>query len=122
MNAPDRYELFLLPDGVPKLKISPDNRIPNAITVLIEKEEHTLGNLLTTQLVLDPRVIFAGYKVAHPLFAQVELRIQTEDGYDPRDALKNACLTVIRQLEQLRVQFVREAELKKLTDDFDEDM
>ena len=59
MNAPDRFELFILPEGVkkylqdsqvllltPRVTLEPDSKIPNAATIIFEKEDHTLGNML----------------------------------------------------------------------------
>jgi DNA-directed RNA polymerase II subunit RPB11 len=114
MNAPDRFELFLLPDGVQKLTVSPDLRIPNAAIIKFEREDHTLGNLLRAQLLQDSRVIFAAYKVEHPLFANFIMRIQTEEGYNPKEALKNACSALIAQLGTLRDRFKTEYGLKAM--------
>ena len=114
MNAPDRFELFLLPDGVSKATVSPDPRMPNAAIIKFEREDHTFGNLLTVQLNEDPRVLYAAYKVEHPLFANFTMRIQTEDGYTPREALKTACNTVIAQLTVLSQKFKTEYGLKAM--------
>lgn len=114
MNAPDRFELFILPDGVSKIRITPDSRVPNCIIVKFEREDHTLGNMLRQELINDPKVIFAAYKVQHPLFANFLMRIQTEDGYKPRTALKNACTRLISKLNVLNEKFKREWELKSL--------
>lgn len=68
MNAPDRFELFVLPEGVKKydpppacpqlvssadalltrdrVTVTPDTRMPNTCTFTIQKEDHTLGNVL----------------------------------------------------------------------------
>jgi len=65
----------------------------------------------------DERVVFAAYKVEHPLFANFVMRIQTEENYSPREALKNACNSVISQLSVLRERFRNEWELKSLATD-----
>ncbi|KAK9468847.1 DNA-directed RNA polymerase [Lipomyces arxii] len=116
MNQPDRFELFLLPDGVKKLQVTPDSRIPNTINIKFEREDHTLGNLLRSQLLQDPKVLFAAYKIEHPLFANFVMRLQTEEGYDPREALRNAILVLIAQLEQFKKEFSKEWELRKALD------
>ncbi|CDO56903.1 similar to Saccharomyces cerevisiae YOL005C RPB11 RNA polymerase II subunit B12.5 [Geotrichum candidum] len=120
MNAPDRFELFLLPDGVDKITVTPDSRIPNAAIFKFEREDHTLGNLLRAQLLQDSRVIFAAYKVEHPLFANFLLRIQTEEGYTPKEALKNACSSVLHQLSVIQRKFKSEWELKAMIGDSDD--
>lgn len=120
MNAPDRFELYLLADGEQKVTVTPDSRIPSAATIKFEKEDHTLGNMLRAQLLHDPRVVFAGYKVGHPLVANFVLRIQTEDDYEPREAVVNAARGLLDQLTRLRSNFEREWELKKITGEVEE--
>lgn len=117
MNAPDRFELFLLGDGESKVTIDPDTKSPNAIIVLFEKEDHTLGNLIRSELLSDPKVLFAAYKVEHPFFARFKLRIQTVEGYDPKDALKNACNGIINKLGVLKTNFETEWNLQTLASD-----
>ncbi|CAN6608357.1 DNA-directed RNA polymerase II subunit Rpb11p [Trichomonascus vanleenenianus] len=114
MNAPDRFELFLLPDGVQKLTVTNDPRTPNTALIKFEREDHTLGNMLRAQLLQDPRVVFAAYKVEHPLFANFIMRLQTEDNYTPREALKNACYALIGKLNALDKSFSREWDIKSL--------
>lgn len=114
MNAPDRFELFILPDGVPKLQITSDSRVPNCILIKFEREDHTLGNLLREELISDPKVLFAAYKIEHPLFANFMMRLQTEEGYNPKQALKNACNRLIHKINVLNEKFKREWEMKAL--------
>ncbi|ODV58250.1 DNA-directed RNA polymerase II core subunit RPB11 [Ascoidea rubescens DSM 1968] len=116
MNAPDRYELFILPDGVPKLKIDPDPKTPNTIIVTFEREDHTLGNLLTQQLLKNKEVLFAAYKIEHPLFPVFKMRIQTKsENYKPQAALKQACNSIIVTLGNLKEKFEEEWRIKELT-------
>ncbi|CAN3373127.1 DNA-directed RNA polymerase II subunit Rpb11p [Diutina rugosa] len=121
MNAPDRFELFILPDGVDKIKITPDTKVPNAAIVKIEREDHTLANLLRAQLLKDDKVIFAAYKIPHPLFANFELRIQTEDDYSPKEALRNACSSLISELDVIKTRFKDEWALKALLNNNEDD-
>ena len=76
----------------------------NAGTFKIEREDHTIGNLLRMQLMLDKNVVFVGYKQPHPLEHHILLTVQTTDkkvlnketgilesqAYTPIDALENA--------------------------------
>lgn len=119
MNAPDRFELFILPEGVDKIQITPDTKVPNAAIIKIEREDHTLANLLRGQLLKDERVLFAAYKVEHPLFANFVLRIQTEDNYTPKEALRNACTNLIGELDMIKNKFKDEWALKSLLNDND---
>ncbi len=43
--------------------------MPSTSIFTFNKEDHTLGNMLRSRLLqMEPQVIFAGYKVPHPLF------------------------------------------------------
>lgn len=112
---PERYELILVPDGVAKVTIVPDSKMPNCATLTFEKEDHTLGNLLRSQLLKDERVLFAAYKIPHPLNHMFIMRVQTTEDYEPREAVTKACQAVILQLELLRQRFEQEWELKRIS-------
>jgi DNA-directed RNA polymerase II subunit RPB11 len=71
------------------------------------------------QLLHDERVSFAAYRVPHPLEHNFILRVQTEDGYDPKDAVINAANVLLVQLTQLRSNFEQEWELKKISGEGD---
>jgi len=89
--------------------------VPNACTFVIKKEDHTLGNLLRDRLLLMPSVLFSAYKTPHPLFAEFELRVQTDGSITPKNALMKACGETVRDLDQLSREFTKEFELKKLS-------
>ncbi|KAK5015141.1 DNA-directed RNA polymerase [Cryomyces antarcticus] len=114
MNAPDRFELFLLGDGEKKVTFVPETRVPNAAIFTFNKEDHTLGNLLRARLLKSPTVLFSGYKVPHPLFATFELRVQTDGSVTPKEALIQACRDIVQDLEKLSQEFTKEWELKKI--------
>ena len=88
--------------------------VPNCVTFTFTKEDHTLGNLLRSQLLKDPKVLFAGYKIPHPLFPTFELRVQTTDETNPRAAVVKASQELIKDLTIFRNNFTREWELKKM--------
>ncbi|KAI9139271.1 DNA-directed RNA polymerase II subunit RPB11-b1-like protein [Paraphysoderma sedebokerense] len=105
MNAPDRFELFVLPEGSKKVTITKDTRMPNAATIEIQKEDHTLGNMLRMQLLKDPRVLFAGYKMPHPLDHYFFLKIQTTSDTTPWTALTDAVTELIGELGGIKTKF-----------------
>ncbi|KAK8339869.1 hypothetical protein V6Z12_A08G064600 [Gossypium hirsutum] len=75
MNAPDRYERFVVPEGTKKVSYERDTKIINAATFTIEREDHTIGNILRMQLHGDENVLFAGYKLPHPLQYKILVRV-----------------------------------------------
>ncbi|KAK2169113.1 hypothetical protein LSH36_12g15025 [Paralvinella palmiformis] len=105
MNAPPTFETFLLYDGEKKVVIERDTKVPNAAIFTVNKEDHTLGNAIRTQLLKDPQVLFAGYKVPHPLESKFVLRIQTTPDYSPQEAFTNAITDLISEVSLLEERF-----------------
>lgn len=62
------------------------------------------------QLLRDPRVLFSGYKVPHPLETHVLLRVQTTPDYTPEGALQNALSDCMTEVQLLLDRFRAEAE------------
>ncbi|KAI0792328.1 DNA-directed RNA polymerase [Abortiporus biennis] len=108
MNAPNRYELYVLEEGEKPVEVSEDTKIPNAATIKIVKQDHTLANLVRSQLLNMPQVTFAGYKVPHPLHPYFELKIQTDGSITPQVALEQACTKLIGTMVTLENKFKRE--------------
>ncbi|KAG5019882.1 hypothetical protein JHK87_015737 [Glycine soja] len=92
MNALDRYERFVVPEGTKNnylfsqssillfslVSYERDTKIINAASFTIEREEHTIDNILRMQLHRDPNVLFVGYKLPHPLQYKIIVREQVE--------------------------------------------
>ncbi|KAF3940286.1 hypothetical protein ABW19_dt0210056 [Dactylella cylindrospora] len=116
LGIPDRFELFIMQDGEEKVTAVDETMVPNCVTFTFNKEDHTLGNLLRSQLLKDPKVLFAGYKIPHPLFPNFELRVQTTDETNPRAALTKACQELIKDLTIFRNNFTREWELRRMVE------
>ncbi|ENI05836.1 hypothetical protein COCC4DRAFT_71521 [Bipolaris maydis ATCC 48331] len=108
MNAPDRFELFLLDEGQEKVEEKAETRVPNTAVFTFNKEDHTLGNLLSQRLLKNPAIMFAAYKVPHPLFATFELRVQTDGSITPKEAVMKTCREVIADLSKLNDSFQTE--------------
>ena len=93
MNAPERSASFLLDEDTGEVKIvfAADTKVSNAGTFTMNKEDHTIGNLLRMQLLRDPSVRFAGYMIPHPLINRVDMRIQTTSStVSPVEVLSSA--------------------------------
>jgi DNA-directed RNA polymerase II subunit RPB11 len=136
MSGPDadnidlpRHLLFTLEPGEKKIDTEEDSRkyrprwsmftdrvsgIPNTSIFTLNKEDHTLGNLLSSRLRSKPYILFAGYKAPHPLIAKVELRIGTDGTITPKDALIEACKEVVLDLEKMSSEFSKEVSLYHL--------
>jgi len=53
--------------------------------------------------------------VPHPLFAEFELRVQTDGSVAPKDALVHACRDIVQDLDKLSREFTKEWELKRIS-------
>ena len=93
MNAPERSACFLLDEdnGEQKITYTLDSKVTNSVKFTLNKEDHTIGNLLRMQLLRDPTVRFAGYLMPHPLINRLDLKIQTTSANTaPVESLSNA--------------------------------
>eukprot|EP00428_Durinskia_dybowskii_P075739 CAMPEP_0170393776 /NCGR_PEP_ID=MMETSP0117_2-20130122/20906_1 /TAXON_ID=400756 /ORGANISM="Durinskia baltica, Strain CSIRO CS-38" /LENGTH=122 /DNA_ID=CAMNT_0010650003 /DNA_START=44 /DNA_END=412 /DNA_ORIENTATION=+ len=99
-NAPDRYLSWRWEDesDAERLVYKPDSKKPNAGTFVMAKEDHTLGNLLRMQMLRDPSVRYAGYRMPHPLIMECHVRVETMDSkLTPTQVFESA-------LEDLRLE------------------
>ena len=53
----------------------------------------------------DPQVLFAGYKMPHPLEHKFVLRVQTTPDYSPQEALSNAITDLISEITTFEARF-----------------
>lgn len=60
------------------------------------------------QLMLDTRVMFAGYKVPHPLEHNFIIKIQAQPGVRPEDCLNDAMTQLLGELRSMRSKFETE--------------
>lgn len=84
------------------IEVKIDERLANAATFRLMREDHTAGNLLRMQLLRDPVVRFAGYRIPHPLEKDIEVLIQVKEttADKPLAALE-------RSLKELHTEFGR---------------
>ena len=59
-----------------------------------------------------PQVLFAGYKVPHPLQPYFLIKVQTDGTITPQAILEQACNKLIGLMSQLETKFKREFSFK----------
>lgn len=99
------FELSSLEFISTRVQFIADSKIPHAGTFTIMREDHTLGNLLRMQLLRDPRVLFAGYRVPHPLEHVIEVKVQTTEDIDPQQAMIKAMECLMNELNNIDRSF-----------------
>ena len=100
MNAPERHRSYQLDEGQARMTYEPDQRVASAGTFTINKEDHTVGNLLRMQLLGDGDTRFAGYQLPHPLEHVCHVKVETTPGRAPVEVM-GAAVTDLRQEVEL---------------------
>ena len=100
MNAPERHRSYQLDEGQARMTYEPDQRVASAGTFTINKEDHTVGNLLRMQLLRDGDTRFAGYQLPHPLEHACHVKVETTPGRAPVEVM-GAAVTDLRQEVEL---------------------
>ena len=67
----------------------------------------------SSQLLKDPNVLFAGYKLPHPLEHKFVIRIQTTSDYSPQEAFMNAITDLMSELSLFEERFKEAYKEKK---------
>ncbi len=77
---------------------------PTSLEAELVGEDHTIANLVAKYALNTPGVKYAAYTIPHMLVSNPVLRIVTEEGRNPLDALEEALEAVIRDLEEFKKQ------------------
>ena len=112
--------------------------VPNAVTLVIEREDHTVGNLLRMcvarrrvshaagvcalsrgrvcgrELLEDKEVLFSGYRVPHPLEPAIQLKVQTRSpNPGPVQVVDSALIALNAELKTFKDRFTAELQRKQ---------
>ena len=101
MNAPERHRSYQLDEGQARMTYEPDQRVASAGTFTINKEDHTVGNLLRMQLLRDGDTRFAGYQLPHPLEHVCHVKVETAPGRAPVEVMGSAVTDLRQEVELL---------------------
>jgi DNA-directed RNA polymerase II subunit RPB11 len=91
-----------------------DGGVNNCYQFIIQHEDHTLGNMLTQRLLEEDRVLFAGYRIQHPMDDFILVRIHVDDKTvtRPADLIQSTVQAMVSELSDLHTQFLRDATKK----------
>ncbi len=81
-----------------------DDEVENAGKYIIENEDHTLGNIIRSSLLLNKHVMFAGYRIEHPLSNKLYINIRTDATISPKEVLNNSIDELINELNEINMQ------------------
>ncbi|KAM9799475.1 DNA-directed RNA polymerase II subunit RPB11-a [Syngnathus typhle] len=115
--------------NAPPAFITKDTKVPNSCLFTLNKEDHTLGNIIQARTTpYDIGFCFpkrrarsrgrgnkisrgnqikhnTGYKVPHPLEHKIVIRVQSTPDYSPQEAFTNAITDLISELSLLEERF-----------------
>eukprot|EP01006_Ploeotia_vitrea_P019557 TRINITY_DN51768_c0_g1_i1.p4 TRINITY_DN51768_c0_g1~~TRINITY_DN51768_c0_g1_i1.p4 ORF type:complete len:129 (-),score=11.30 TRINITY_DN51768_c0_g1_i1:1926-2279(-) len=101
-------------EGEEKLRIEDDTKLRSACTFIINKEDHSLGNVLRMKLTQNEDVQFVGYKVPHPLIHQVHLKVQTNGVVTPAAAVSSGIQACLADVDTVARKFKEQVEKRKM--------
>ncbi|OBZ67860.1 DNA-directed RNA polymerase II subunit RPB11-a [Grifola frondosa] len=132
--------LFVRLEGERPVEVIEDTKIPNAATIKIVKQDHTLGNLLRSYVEfkysrITHRVLTGGpadnpvhapdplrrLQSPHPLQPYFLIKIQTDGTITPAAILEEACTKLIGTIATLETKFKREFTFKDVDGGVQED-
>ena len=100
--------------GQRKVTYEADTRIDNAGNFVINKEDHTIGNLLVSDLVKNERVKFAAYQKPHALKTHINLKLATDGSKPPLKVMIESVKNLSELLDMVDESFGKE--LKEFQD------
>jgi len=79
----------------------------NLLEIVLVGEDHTFANLLRRTLKSDDHVVYAAYKVGHPLLDKERpiLYLETDGKETPKEALTKAAQKIKEQMNEFGSQF-----------------
>lgn len=108
-----------------RVSVVDDSRIPSTSTITLNRQDHTVSNLLSNEIRKNENVIFSGYRVPHPLVPKAEIRVQTKPNTQtPKDALKDAATKLLADVnnfeESVKTELHR-VEIEGISGGYEED-
>ena len=86
-----------------------EEKVENCYTFTVLNEDHTLGNMLTDQLLSESRIRYAGYRIEHPTKDLIKIRVQSQTQISqPYELVEPAINDLITKLSSLSASFREE--------------
>lgn len=73
--------------GVEDMELKVLKKTDTEIIIEIIGEDDTLGNLIAKEAMKHPKVVYASYRIPHPLQNKLEIMIDVEPGADINEVL-----------------------------------
>ncbi|AFP65318.1 ring-box protein 11 (nucleomorph) [Chroomonas mesostigmatica CCMP1168] len=103
-NTPNPLDAITVPASLKKINYYKDEKKLNCGYIKIEREDHTLGNIIHKNILKNKFVVFSGYKKTHPLEYFILFKIITDGNISPLTAFENVLQDIYIQLSQLETE------------------
>jgi len=90
------------------LELRVSRQAENEIVIEITGEDDTLGNLIAKEAMKHPKVVYASYRIPHPLQNRLEIVITVEKGVDIGEVLSE----IVTNIKNILADFRKEVESK----------
>lgn len=90
------------------MELTVKKKTDHELVIHIKGESHTLGNLIAKTAMANPHVVFASYRIPHPLRESMELIIEVEKGYP----IDKVLMEIIGNIKEKLSRFKRLVEEK----------
>ncbi|ADI31299.1 RNA polymerase dimerization [Staphylothermus hellenicus DSM 12710] len=94
--------------GVEDMELKVLKKTDTEIIIEIIGEDDTLGNLIAKEAMKHPKVVYASYRIPHPLQNKLEIMIDVEPGADINEVL----LEITENIRKFLREFKKEVEEK----------
>ncbi|EGR31054.1 DNA-directed polymerase II polypeptide J, putative [Ichthyophthirius multifiliis] len=91
-----------------RIQITENEKMKNSKTIIMNLEDHTIGNLIRMYLLKSKEVKFAGYRMPHPLETKVEIKVQTVKD-NTCEILINTLDGLIKDIDIIQYDFEKQA-------------
>jgi len=105
MNDIDSYKIYKFKEDY---EIIVENKENNFTQFVLTKEDHTIGNVIQTELLENNNVIFSGYRIPHPLKPYLNIKIKTKSNTTPQKELQNSITNLQKKIKTIKTLFKTE--------------
>lgn len=84
------------------MKLSIEEQTKTRLIVVLDDEDHTIGNMITNFLRKNKEVVFAGYEKPHPQVKHIKIRIDVVEGVEPMKVLQDTTRVLQDTLAEIK--------------------
>lgn len=84
------------------MKVTITDSSDHTLTLEIKGDDHTISNLVKSEVLKSDAVSFAGYNKKHTLSDEATMIVKTEKGKTPLSALKQAVDNILKELDAVK--------------------